>query len=69
MSNVEVKYPHVTVKLVGTNGNAFMLIGKVAGTLRRQVGDEAADTFAERAMYQNSYNDVLTLIMETVNVE
>jgi len=31
----EIKYPHVKVRLTGTDGNAFAILGKVAAALRR----------------------------------
>lgn len=61
-------YPDVHVRLSGTDGNAFMLIGKISGALRREVGPDAANQFAHDAMDQASYDDVLRLAMNTVNV-
>jgi hypothetical protein len=37
------RYPQVRVRLSGADGNAHILIGKVAVALRRQVGDDAAN--------------------------
>lgn len=33
--NTTVKYPHITVKLVGADGNAFSIMGRVMSALRR----------------------------------
>jgi len=41
----------VRVRLSGADGNVHILIGKAAVALRRQVGDDAADTF-NAAAYQ-----------------
>lgn len=67
MSNV--KYPQVTVKLVGADGNAFMLVGKVRTALRRAgVPAEEIEAFSTEATSGN-YDHVLQTIMGTVNVE
>lgn len=62
------RYPDVEVELIGTDGNAFALIGKVAKALRREVSREASDAFRSEAMIQGSYDELLQLIMRTVEV-
>lgn len=69
MDTVHVTYPHVTVKLVGTDGNAFALIGRVQKAIKSEVGVEAAREFANTAMSQGSYDDLLRFIMDTVEVQ
>lgn len=64
-----VKYPTVTVQLTGHDGNAFVIIGRVSGALRRQVNTEAAEQFADTAMNSGSYDELLQLAMATVNVK
>lgn len=61
-------YPDVTVKLIGEDGNAALIIGRVAKVLRREVSAEAANRFADEAFDLSSYDDVLRLVMKTVNV-
>jgi hypothetical protein len=61
-------YPHVAVRLSGTDGNTFHIIGRVAAALRRQVGDEAAATFSTAAYQCGSRDEVLRLAMTTVDV-
>jgi len=63
------KYPDVTVKLVGTDGNAFSLMGKVRKALK-QAGASAEDVtqFSNEAM-AGTYDDLLITIMGWVNVE
>jgi hypothetical protein len=68
MPDTQPTYPEVRVRLSGSDGNAFMLIGAVSGALRRQVGPDAANAFARDAMDQGSYDDVLRLAMATVSV-
>jgi hypothetical protein len=62
------RYPQVRVRLSGTDGNAHILIGKVAVALRRQVGDDAADTFNTAAYGCGSHDELLRLIQSTVRV-
>lgn len=54
--------------MIGTDGNAFALIGKVAKALRQEVGREASDQFKTEAMSQGSYDELLAFIMNTVEV-
>lgn len=61
-------YPDVTVQLTGRDGNAFAIIGAVAGALRREVSAEASAKFSHEAMDQQSYDDLLQLAASTVNV-
>jgi hypothetical protein len=58
----------VRVRLTGTDGNVYMLIGKVAVALRGKVGDAAADEFNTAAHSCGSYDEVLNLIRATVKV-
>jgi hypothetical protein len=55
-------------KLVGTDGNVFAIIGTVSRTLKRAGQPERATEFAQRAMAQKSYDDVLALCWEYVEV-
>lgn len=61
-------YPHVSVQLTGSDGNVFMIVGRVTRQLRRQVGNEAADAFSVAALNCGSYDEVLQLAMRTVYV-
>lgn len=62
------KYPNVRVQLSGEDGNAYAIIGMVAQALRRQVGNEAADEYREQALASESYDGLLQLTMQTVEV-
>lgn len=64
-----IKHPAVRVRLVGTDGNAFAIIGAVSKALRKEVGREAADAFTQEAFASSSYDALLQLCMRTVNVE
>lgn len=64
-----VRYPSITVELIGQDGNAFFIIGRVRQALRRAgVSMEEVDTFAEEAM-SGDYDHVLQTVLTWVNVE
>ena len=64
----DVKFPNVVVKLVGTDGNAFSVLGKVSKALKRAGETEAAKEFMQEAM-SGDYNHLLATAMEYVVVE
>ena len=55
-------------KLIGGDGNVFAIIGTVRNTLRRAGMAEKAQEFQDRAMNAASYDEVLCLCMEFVEV-
>lgn len=63
-----VKYPDVHVQLSGRDGNAMLIIGRVAAALRQQVSGSAADEFAREAMDCDSYDELLAFVQRTVEV-
>lgn len=66
---MDIKHPEVTVRLTGTDGNVFSIIGRVAKAIQRAVGREEADQFRSAALECESYDAVLVLCMQTVNVD
>ena len=68
-----VKHPDVTVRLTAPgaecDGNAFSIIGTIARRPKREVGPEAADEWRTAALGCRSYDAVLRLAMDTVDVE
>lgn len=58
----------ITVKLVGTDGNAFALIGKVRRALRREGYGDLVEKFTKEAT-SGDYDHVLQTIMRYVDVE
>ncbi len=63
-----IKYPEIEVDLVGTDGNAFALIGKVRQALKANgVSKEEIDDFSKEATSGN-YNHLLQTCMKWVNV-
>ena len=62
------KYPHVEVKLVGCDGNAFLILGRVTRAMRRQgMGDGEVDAFMTEAM-SGDYDHLLATASRWVAV-
>ena len=61
-------YPEIEVKLIGEDGNAHSIIGRVARAMRRDsVAATRVDEFREEAMSGN-YDKVLQTAMKFVTV-
>jgi len=62
------KFPNVTVKLVGQDGNVLSVMGRVSDAMRK-VGVSQADikAYEESIFKAKSYEDALCITMETVN--
>ena len=58
----------IRVKLVGHDGNAFAIIGKVSQALRRGGHPELVDEFQKEAM-SGDYNHLLQTCMGYVEVD
>jgi len=58
----------VTVELIGKDGNVFSIIGSVAREMRKAGYKELADEFTREATSSESYDAVLRLVMEYVDV-
>lgn len=62
-------YPDIEVELIGTDGNAFALIGKVSTALKQaKISREQVVEFQRNAMQSPSYEDLLNYLMETVSI-
>lgn len=55
-------------QLIGTDGNVFAVIGNVSKTLKRAGQRDKAAEFQKKAMSCHSYDDVLALTFEYVEV-
>lgn len=63
------KFPNVTVKLIGRDGNAFAIMGAVTKEMRKAGLPKAdIDTYMNEAM-SGDYDNLLRVTQETVNVE
>lgn len=58
-----------TCKLIGTNGNAMNLIVCVCKTLKKNELHKEYEEFKSKALNSNSYEDILMLITDYVDVE
>ena len=61
--NDKVKYPEITVELIGQNGNIFNLMR------RGGVNRDERDKFVDEVTHAGSYVEALAVIMRWVNVE
>lgn len=57
-----------TVKLIGTDGNAFAILGKVSDALRRAGLREEAEKFLQEAT-SGDYNHLLYTALQYVDIE
>lgn len=58
-----------TVKLVGEDGNVFAIIARVSRAIKNAGTPEKAKEFTARAFRSGSYQEVLSLVQEYVDVE
>lgn len=66
---MEIKYPQITIKLVGEDGNAFAILARVDIALRRaNISKEIRELFKKEATSKD-YNHLLQVVMQWVNVE
>lgn len=66
---MEPKYPQVNVQMVGEDGNAFAILGRVQKALRQAgIGKEERDAFMAEATNGN-YDHLLGTVMKWVNVD
>ena len=66
---IELEQTGIRVKLIGEDGNAFYILGKVQSALRRGgKGKEFIDNFMKEAT-SGDYNHLLATVMEVVKVE
>lgn len=69
MVGSECKYPGITVKLVGQNGNAFSILGLVIRELRRNRVPQAEILQFQRDAMSGDYDNLLRVCMSWVNVK
>lgn len=63
-----IKYPHIKVKLVGNDGNAFMVLGLVKKAMHKaKLSEKEIDDYIAEAA-SDDYDHLLRVTMQTVNV-
>jgi hypothetical protein len=63
------RYPEIHVGLIGEDGNAFSILGRVETALRASgVGEEERKLFRAEAM-SGDYDNLLATVMRWVEVE
>ncbi len=67
MMTKDVRYPHVKVTLVGLDGNAFSIIGRVLKAMQRaKLTKEQRDEYVSEAT-SSDYNHLLQTTMDFVD--
>jgi hypothetical protein len=56
-------------RLIGEDGNVFNIISRVSKVLRKEVSEEKAKEFREKAIACHSYDEVLGLCDDYVEAE
>jgi hypothetical protein len=67
-SSPSIKFPDVVAPMVGEDGNVFAVISRVSRALALAGHGDDARTFVRAAMACTSYNEVLALVMDWVDV-
>lgn len=63
------RYPHVHVRLVGADGNAFAILGRTRRALQQGgVSHDVVNRFIKDAMSSN-YDHLLQTVMDWVHVD
>ncbi len=63
------KFPHIVVPLVGLDGNAFSILGRVQKALRSGgVSKKDIDAYMKEAM-DGDYNHLLRVTMDTISIQ
>lgn len=63
------KFPHVTVKLIGKDGNAFSILANVTRAMKAaNCSKEDIDEYINEAT-AGDYNHLLRVSMKTVNIK
>lgn len=63
------RYPHVNVRLVGEDGNAFAILGRTRRALQQGgVSNDVVNRFIKEAMSSN-YDHLLQTVMDWVHTD
>jgi hypothetical protein len=66
---MDIKHPEVEVELVGTDSNAFAILGRVCAAMKRAgVSKEEINAFMREAETSGSYDSMLQTVLRWVSV-
>jgi hypothetical protein len=65
---MKVKHPHISVPLVGEDGNAFSILGRVSRIMKRNGLRDEWDEFHKEAT-SGDYNHLLCTVMAWFSVD
>lgn len=65
---MEVKYPNVKVRLNGTDGNVFALLGVCTKALKRAGHVDGAKELSDKVFASASYDEAIQHMMSFVDV-
>ena len=63
----DVRHPHVRVKLVGEDGNAFFILGRVSGEMKRERVSEAEQKAFMDEAQSGDYNNLLRTVYRWIS--
>ncbi len=64
-----IKYPNISVKLIGMDGNAFAILGKVVNSMKKEkLSSEEIKQFQIEAL-SGDYDHLLQTCMKWVNID
>jgi hypothetical protein len=63
MNGTSMSSKKASVKLLGTDGNVFALLGRCTSSLKKAGQHEAARELAEKVMAAHSYDEALVVVM------
>jgi hypothetical protein len=67
-NNTSVRYPDINIPLVGEDGNAFSILGKVSRTMKRKGIYDQWDEFHTEAT-SGDYDNLLLTVMRWFSVD
>lgn len=66
---MDIKHPEVSVKMIGEDGNAFAILGRVRSALKKAgITQEEIDAFMSEATAGDS-DHLLQVVIKWINVE
>jgi len=65
----DVRHPHVRVQLVGEDGNAFFILGRVSGEMKRERISEAEQKAFMDEAQSSDYNNLLRTVEQWVTAD